>query len=306
MASEAESITPFSYYKENIFSEEDFYLYRAIMLFYAGEYSKARKDFELSMVKKEENKDENENSDTESDTSNQTDLSDVGLCSLNVHESKYNQALWYLMMEEHEEALKIFNELINNGPEKYARPLYLIRGLIYQQLGDNQKSKLDFNKSFDEDNETAIKYFEERQNVTINPFPISNRLWMHFSTVKVLIDKKNPPIYTRPSFSFPFIKPPNMIPNVDEKVLSKEFDIAEFHLNKPEAPWIKRWEHGIKFTNEVQHFDFKIDDSKLPKHENVHEKAKEVEHAAKMPASVSEQVIKQNYNFFDDDSEINL
>lgn len=63
------------------------------MLFYAGEYSKARKDFELSMVKKEENKDENENSDTESDTSNQTDLSDVGLCSLNVHESKYNQAL---------------------------------------------------------------------------------------------------------------------------------------------------------------------------------------------------------------------
>lgn len=80
------------------------------------------------------------------------------------------------MMEEHEEALKIFNELINNGPEKYARPLYLIRGLIYQQLGDNQKSKLDFNKSFDEDNETAIKYFEERQNVTINPFPISNRL----------------------------------------------------------------------------------------------------------------------------------
>lgn len=89
----AEAITPYSYYKENIFSEEDIYLYRGVLNFYAGEYTKACKDFQMSMVKKDENKDENENSDTESETSNQTDLSDVGLCSLNVHECKYNQAL---------------------------------------------------------------------------------------------------------------------------------------------------------------------------------------------------------------------
>jgi tetratricopeptide (TPR) repeat protein len=89
----AELITPYSYYKENIFSEEDFYLYRGVMFFYSGQYEKASKDFHTSMVKKEENKDENENSDTDSETSNQTDLSDVGLCSLNIHESKYNQAL---------------------------------------------------------------------------------------------------------------------------------------------------------------------------------------------------------------------
>lgn len=143
-------------------------------------------------------------------------------------------------MERHEEALLLFNDLIDNGPEKYSNSLYLIRGLIYQNLGDNQKSKIDFNKAFDEDNETAIKYFDERQNVTINPFPTSNRLCTHFGSVKVQIDTKNPPIYTRPSFSFPFIKPPNMIPNVDERVLSKEFDLSEFTLNKPEAPWIKR------------------------------------------------------------------
>jgi tetratricopeptide (TPR) repeat protein len=89
----AELITPYSYYRENIFSEEDFYLYRGVMFFYSGQYEKASKDFHTSMVKKEENKDENENSDTDSETSNQTDLSDVGLCSLNIHESKYNQAL---------------------------------------------------------------------------------------------------------------------------------------------------------------------------------------------------------------------
>ena len=304
LVKDAEAITPYSYYKENIFSEEDFYLYRGIMFFYAGEYNKAWKDFKLSLVKKEENKDENENSDTDSETSNQTDLSDVGLWSLNVHESKYNQALWYLMMKKHQEALDLFDDLIEKGPEKYAKSLYLIRGLIHQQLGDNQKSKLDFNKAFDEDNETAIKYFEERQNVTINPFPVSNRLCNHFGIIKILIDHKNPPIYTRPSFSFPFIKPPNMIPNVDEKVLSKEFDISEFTLNKPEAPWIKRWEHGIKFTNEVQYFDFKIDDSKLSKANDTKTKSQEDEQQNKMPTSISQQVMKQTFNFFDDDSEM--
>mmetsp|Transcript_27456 Transcript_27456/g.24333 ORF Transcript_27456/g.24333 Transcript_27456/m.24333 type:complete len:115 (-) Transcript_27456:113-457(-) len=80
ISKQAENITPFSYYKENIFSEEDFYLYRGILFFYSGQYEKAKKDFEISLKKKEENKDEeNDNSDTESDTSNQTDLSDVGL-----------------------------------------------------------------------------------------------------------------------------------------------------------------------------------------------------------------------------------
>lgn len=33
------------YYKENIFNREDFFLYRGVMHFYAGEYSKAFSDF---------------------------------------------------------------------------------------------------------------------------------------------------------------------------------------------------------------------------------------------------------------------
>jgi hypothetical protein len=30
----------------------------------------------------------------------------------------------------------------------------------------------------------------------------------------------------------------------------------------PEAPWIKRWQHGIKFTDEMQDedIDFNVDD----------------------------------------------
>ena len=37
-----------NYYKENIFNKEDYYLYRAVMYFYAGEYERAINDFEKS------------------------------------------------------------------------------------------------------------------------------------------------------------------------------------------------------------------------------------------------------------------
>lgn len=43
-ALEAEEET--NYYKENIFNKEDYYLYRAVMQFYTGEYEKAINDFE--------------------------------------------------------------------------------------------------------------------------------------------------------------------------------------------------------------------------------------------------------------------
>jgi hypothetical protein len=61
--------------------------------------------------------------------------------------------------------------------------------------------------------------------------------------------------YSRPSFSFPFVKPPNMIPNVDESVLTSEFDLKNTSPPKPEAPWIKRCDYGIKFTDEIQVID---------------------------------------------------
>ena len=43
-----------------------------------------------------------------------------------------------------------------------------------------------------------------------------------------------------------------MIPNVDEIVLTQEFDMKSVQLPKPEAPWIKRCDYGIKFTDEIQ------------------------------------------------------
>ena len=49
----------------------------------------------------------------------------------------------------------------------------------------------------------------------------------------------------------PFIKPPNMIPNVDEDSVQLEFNLKQIDAPMPEAPWIKRCEHGINFTNHI-------------------------------------------------------
>lgn len=104
-----------NFYKENIFNKEDYYLYRAVMYFYAGEYDKALNDFEQSSSIMHAQKvlyprnqfpdgDLGEGAeqfsggegDNQSHQSSQTDLSDVGLCSLNIHEYSFNTVICLL------------------------------------------------------------------------------------------------------------------------------------------------------------------------------------------------------------------
>ena len=121
-----EMILPYSYYHENIFSPEDYYLYKAILLTYAGEYESSNKDLDESAQYKARAKEENENSDSDSDESNQTDLSDVGLCSLNVHELTFNKAVNLLLMGDQEKALECLNKIIEQAPAKYSGKLFLL------------------------------------------------------------------------------------------------------------------------------------------------------------------------------------
>lgn len=51
------------------------------------------------------------------------------------------------------------------------------------------------------------------------------------------------------SFCIPKIEPPNMQPEFQDSIL-KEFDVIDIE-NKPEAPWIKRTDDGIVFTDNV-------------------------------------------------------
>jgi len=86
----------------------------------------------------------------------------------------------------------------------------------------------------------------------VSPFPAGSRLCSHFPEVVLTLPQAPTHFLSRPSFSFPFVKPPNMIPNVEESVLALEFGLKTAAPPKPEAPWIKRCDYGIKFTDEIQ------------------------------------------------------
>ena len=88
-------------YKENIFSNDDFLLYRGIVQFYCKKYQQAKVDFEESVRIKKEYKSLSilkESDDQSENMSIDTDLSDVGLCALNVNEFAYNIVLCNIMV----------------------------------------------------------------------------------------------------------------------------------------------------------------------------------------------------------------
>lgn len=46
-----------------------------------------------------------------------------------------------------------------------------------------------------------------------------------------------------------------MIPNIDEEVIQNEFTLKQIDAPMPEAPWIRRCEYGIKFTDDIMQDD---------------------------------------------------
>lgn len=102
-------------------------------------------------------------------------------------------------------------------------------------------------------------------------FPQQQRLCNSFAFVKTPLMIGQSAIYLRPSFSFPFIKPPNMIPCVENSVL--DYFTPKAVPLKPEAPWIKKCSFGIKFTDEI----YLTDDSRenTPDEEKEYKKKKQ-------------------------------
>ena len=187
-------------------------------------------------------------------SSSQTDLSDVGLCSLNIHEFSYNIVLCFIQQKEFKKALTKLDYIFDTMPKKYASQLWLLRGLINQQvLGHANHAKNDFKRAYINDKENATRFLDQRQNIQLAVFPQQQRLCNSLTYVKFTFPGHTACIYMKPSFSFPFIKPPNMIPCVDNSVL-EQFSAGAVPL-KPEAPWIKRCSFGIKFTDEIYFTD---------------------------------------------------
>lgn len=184
--------------------------------------------------------------------SSKTDLSDVGLCSLNTHETAYNLMLCHLMRRNFNEAKDKLNEILFSCPRKYQKYFYLLRSLVFNELDNNsEKAKKDMQKFIKSDPEMHDSFMIKRQDLVIEPFPNKTRLCSLYPMVEIKLGAAPAKLMARPSFSMPFIKPPNMIPNIDEESLQTEFNLKQIDAPMPEAPWIRRCQHGIKFTDEI-------------------------------------------------------
>lgn len=178
-----------NYYRENIFNPEDYYLYRAVMYFYTEQYDKAIQDFEQTSKIMHANKnlnntrnnftmteEESKKMDGVSQASSQTDLSDIGLCSLNVHEFTFNIILCLIKAKKYEEAFEKLTYLLETIPKKYHKELWLLRGILASIVGNYKVAKTDFSYSERRDPENYNTFIVEKKPITLHVFPPSSRL----------------------------------------------------------------------------------------------------------------------------------
>lgn len=89
-------------YKDSIFERQDIYLYRGVLQFHQQNYLAALSDFNASYTTKQELETPCIDSRSQESKSHfnsiDTDLSDVGLCALNVNEYKFNAILCYILV----------------------------------------------------------------------------------------------------------------------------------------------------------------------------------------------------------------
>ena len=50
----------------------------------------------------------------------------------------------------------------------------------------------------------------------------------------------------------PFLRPPNMIPSVDEEAIQEEFNLKQIDAPMPEAPWVKRCLSMVDYKDKLE------------------------------------------------------
>ena len=245
-----------------------------------------------------------------SNASSQTDLSDVGLCSLNIHEYNFNTVLCFIMSKDYVQALEKLDYILDTIAKKYANQLWLIRAIINEIQGNADAARKDFQRAYKYDKENAVKFLEKNEDVDLNIFPQQQRLCSFFQFIKADFSQfkraGGAQILLKPSFSFPFIKPPNMIPCVDQALVLETFNLKKSNITlKPEAPWIKKCQFGIKFTEEILYTD--DDREPTPDEEKEYKKRKQrqqerAQEGAGFRGYHSEKVVLRN-NIFAEDNE---
>lgn len=178
-----------------------------------------------------------------------TDLSDIGLCTLNKYEYQYNVMLCHMFMGEYKTACEHATNIAMTASNNYTDKIWIIRAILLSLIGRSEDALADFEKAKLHDRVNAEHLLQEKKDIIIQVFPEQSRLCYYFPYVK-FTTPQFPALIIRPSFSMPFVKPPGIIPYIDKSILN-EFDYRAINC-RPEAPWIKRYKSGFKFTDEIQ------------------------------------------------------
>ena len=72
-----------------------------------------------------------------SNDSSHTDLSDIGLCSINRNERHFNILLCYIKMRKFWKAKRMLKKLVNGCPEKYARDILKIGKILREWTNES-------------------------------------------------------------------------------------------------------------------------------------------------------------------------
>ena len=139
-------------------------LFRAVFKFYNEEFESALEDFKEASMTMHEGKELGPGHalETNSVQSSNTDLSDVGLCALNVHEFTYNKVICLLMQNTEDARRKAFDDLcflVDTIPARYSNNLWVLRGAVAKSLGEEAISTRDFEMARKRDANTFKQFF---------------------------------------------------------------------------------------------------------------------------------------------------
>ena len=114
-----------------------------------------------------ENNDENMNS-------NDSDLSDIGLCTVNRHEQQYNLMICHMMVGNYDKACEHATSIIENANQNYANKVWVIRGVLRSLLGKKEEALIDFESA--KKNDSGSKNFlDSKKTLQLEVFPEENR-----------------------------------------------------------------------------------------------------------------------------------
>ncbi|CAK95205.1 unnamed protein product (macronuclear) [Paramecium tetraurelia] len=228
-----------------IFRLSDIYFYKGLFYTYLGQYSKAKQCLRFSYDLKEKEIKKSRNTQL----INQNTLEDFDFTNktYNIYEHLYNCAILDVILGNIEEAFETLTLLHEHLTQiEFRVQLQILMELLRDDLLDTPPEE-EFSK---------IQEFQL--------FPQHNRLCSIYPALQLPLKKYS--VVIRMSFCLPIVEFPSQPILFDEQLLQKiSPKVVE---NKPEAPWIKRSNEGVIFTDNIQCIDDLDLQSTVRKEEN--------------------------------------